>query len=54
MNKFALSVKSLTKVYKQNKKKLTNVKALNNINLNVNRGEHLVYWALMAQAKQRF
>ncbi|KPU81909.1 ABC transporter [SAR11 cluster bacterium PRT-SC02] len=39
MNKFALSVKSLTKVYKQNKKKLTNVKALNNINLNVNRGE---------------
>ena len=39
MNKFALSVKSLTKVYKQNKKKLTNVKALNDINLNVNRGE---------------
>ena len=39
MNKFALSVKSLTKVYKQNKKKLTNDKALNNINLNVNRGE---------------
>ena len=32
-------LKSLTKVYKQNKKKLTNVKALNNINLNVNRGE---------------
>ena len=39
MNKFALSVKSLTKVYNQNKKKHTKDKALNNINLNVNRGE---------------
>ena len=39
MNKLALSVKSLTKVFGQNKKKLTNVKALNNINLDVYRGE---------------
>jgi len=37
--KTALSVENLSKVYLNNKKKTSNVKALNNINLKVNQGE---------------
>ena len=39
MMKTALSVENLSKVYLNNKKKTSNVKALNNINLKVNQGE---------------
>ena len=39
MMKTALSVENLSKIYLNNKKKTSNVKALNNINLKVNQGE---------------
>ena len=39
MMKVALSVENLSKVYLSDKKKTSNVKALNNINLKVNQGE---------------
>ena len=39
MMKIALSVENLSKVYLKNKKKTSNIKALNNINLKVKQGE---------------
>tara|TARA_B100000965_G_scaffold266148_1_gene224836 strand:+ start:613 stop:1545 length:933 start_codon:yes stop_codon:yes gene_type:complete len=39
MNKIALSVEKLTKIYKTNKKKPLNTKALNDLSFNVHQGE---------------
>ena len=54
MNKTALSVENLSKVYLQDRKKTSNINALNNITLEVKQGEILGYLDPMEPAKRLF
>ena len=53
MNKFALAVENLTKIYSSPKTQKHN-KALNELSFEVRQGEVFGYWGRMERARQHF